>query len=130
MVATPDLQRHPVGRFSENTGTGRFHSTREIFQQHHEAALHRNASFSPLRLGCIASSGLRTRCANCGLTPIGAEISIDGSCTLIGSGGPTLWRLRPMRPKTFFLVQAVAREYLLVGEMGSLMGELLVEVEW
>lgn len=41
-------------------------------------ARHRNASPSPPDLlGCNALSGLCTRCANCGLMPIGDEISID-----------------------------------------------------
>ena len=33
-----------------------------------------------------------------------------------------LFLLLPMRPNTFFFVQAVAREYLLDGEIGSLEG--------
>ena len=41
---------------------------------------------------------------------------------MTGSGGARLSRFLPMMPKTFFLVQAVAREYLLLGEMGSLDG--------
>lgn len=56
----------------------------------HELVFHRNASLtpSPLRLGCSALSGLCTKCANCGLTPMGDEISISRPAlwlTLIGS---------------------------------------------
>jgi len=84
---------------------------------------HRYASLSPVRLGCIALSGLCTRCANCGLTPIGAEISISLSAlTLTGSGGPRLCLpdFLPMNaPQIFFFVQSVVREYLLVGDTGS-----------
>ena len=54
--------------------------------------------------------------------PIGDEISIGRSCELTGSGGAMLCLLRLRMPKTFFFVQAVAREYLLVGEIGSLAG--------
>ena len=85
-------------------------------------ALHRYASLSPVRLGCSALSGLCTRCANCGLTPMGGEISIGRSCTLTGSGGAKLSLFLLSMPKTFFFVQAVAREYRLVGDTGSLFG--------
>lgn len=62
---------------------------------------------------------------------MGAEISISFSRTLIGSFGPTLCLPVPNIPKTFFLVQFVAREYLLVGVTGSLMGELAtLEAVW
>lgn len=57
---------------------------------------------------------------------MGPDISIGRSCTLIGSGGPTLCLPLPSMLKTFFLVQLVAREYLLDGETGSLTGELSV----
>jgi len=97
---------------------------------HHDAALHRNASLSPLLLGCIALSGLCTRCANCGFTPIGAEISISRPWALTGSLGPTLWRLRPMKEKPCFLVQSVAREYLLDGEFASFTGDAMGELLW
>ncbi len=98
--------------------------------RHHDAALHRNASLSPVLLGCIALSGLCTRCANCGLTPIGAEISISRPWELTGSLGPTLWRLRPMKEKPCFLVQSVAREYLLDGEFASFTGDEMGELLW
>lgn len=89
---------------------------------------HRYVSLSPLLLGCIALSG-RTRCANCGFTPIGAEICISLCLTLTGSFGPTLCLLRPMNEKTFF-EQSVAREYLLEGETASLIGDETVELLW
>lgn len=89
----------------------------------HAFAFHLNASLSPVRLGWSALSGLCTRCANCGLTPIGAEISISLSAlALTGRRGPTLCLpdFLPMKPpQSFFFVQSVAREYLLVGEIGS-----------
>lgn len=89
----------------------------------HYDAFQRKASLSPVPLlGCSALSGLCTRCANCGLTPIGGEISIGRSCVLTGSGGAMLFLFLPMMPNTFFFVQAVAREYLLDGETGSLAG--------
>ena len=40
----------------------------------------------------------------------------------MGSGGARLSRFLPKTPNTFFLVQAVAREYLLVGDTGSFDG--------
>jgi hypothetical protein len=58
----------------------------------------------------------------------GPEISISLLLTLIGSGGPTLSlpERRPMKvAQTFFLVQFVVREYLLVGETGARSGELV-----
>ena len=65
---------------------------------------------------------------------MGDEISIGRSCVLIGSGGARLSRFLPMMLKTFFLVQAVAREYLLLGEIGSLTGyggdAALGDAEW
>lgn len=57
---------------------------------------------------------------------MGAEISTSRSRTLTGSLGPTLSRLRLMKPKTFFFVQSVVREYLLVGVTGSLIGDEVV----
>ena len=48
---------------------------------------------------------------------MGDEISISlPPLTLIGSCGPTLWRPEILKGQTFFLVQMVVREYLLVGE--------------
>ena len=56
-----------------------------------ELAFQRKASLWPVRLGCKALSGLWTRWANCGLMPMGDEISISRPLfTLIGSWGPTL----------------------------------------
>ena len=101
-----------------------------IISRIHDAALHRKASLSPVLLGCIALSGLCTRCANCGFTPIGAEISISRPWALTGSLGPTLWRLRPMKEKPCFLVQSVAREYLLDGEFPSFTGDEMGELLW
>jgi len=101
-----------------------------IALRYHDAALHLNASLSPVLLGCIALSGLCTRCANCGFTPIGAEISISRPGALTGSLGPTLWRLRPMKEKPCFLVQSVAREYLLDGEFVSFTGDEMGELLW
>jgi len=50
---------------------------------------------------------------------MGDEISISlPLLTLIGSCGPTLWRPDILKGQTFFLVQVVVREYLLVGEPG------------
>jgi len=98
----------------------------------HDAALHLNASPSPLRLGCNALSGLRTKWANCGFTPNGAEICISPPWGFTGKGGAKLlarlWRLNMPPRKTFFPVQSVAREYLLEGEMGGLIGEVVGEV--
>ena len=55
---------------------------------------------------------------------MGAEICISRS-TCIGSGGARdsrlLFRLHRLS-QTFFLVQTVAREYLLLGLTGSLVG--------
>lgn len=87
-------------------------------------AFHLYASLSPVRLGCSALSGLCTRCANCGLTPIGAEISISRSAlTLTGSGGPRLCLPGFLPPRKvhqiFFFGQSKVREYLLVGDTGS-----------
>jgi hypothetical protein len=80
----------------------------------------RNASLSPVRLGCSALSGLWTKWANCGLTPMGEEISISRPpLTLTGSCGPTLWRPDFLNGQTFFFGQSVVREYLLVGETGA-----------
>ena len=51
-----------------------------------ELVFQRKASLSPVRLGCKALSGLWTRWANCGLMPIGDEISISRPpFTLTGS---------------------------------------------
>ena len=101
----------------------------QSYQAHHDIAFQRNASLSPALLGCNALSGLCTRCANCGLQPIGPEISISRSCTLTGRCGPTLSRFLPSMLMTFFFVQLVAREYLLDGEIGSLIGEVAVLFE-
>jgi hypothetical protein len=50
---------------------------------------------------------------------MGDEISISlPPLGLIGSCGPTLWRPDILKGQTFFLVQLVVREYLLVGEPG------------
>lgn len=94
--------------------------TRYYIGINYDADLQRNASLSPVPLlGCSALSGLWTRCANCGLMPCGGEMCISRSCTLTGSGGAMLFLFLPIMPKTFFFVHAVAREYLLVGEIGS-----------
>jgi len=50
---------------------------------------------------------------------MGEEISISlPPLGLTGSCGPTLWRPDILKGQTFFLVQLVVREYLLVGEPG------------
>lgn len=95
-------------RKREQTNTKEDHEREQRHQEAYELVFQRKASLSPVRLGCNALSGLCTRCANCGLTPMGDEISISlPLLTLIGSCGPTLWRPDILKGQTFFLVQVV-----------------------
>jgi hypothetical protein len=99
---------------------GEPHSAGPPFFNAQALVFQRNASLSPVRLGCRALSGLWTKWANCGLTPMGEEISISRRpLTLTGSCGPTLWRPDFLKGQTFFFGQSVVREYLLVGETGA-----------
>jgi hypothetical protein len=109
-----ERKREKSQRFGES------HSANTPFFDIQALVFQRNASLSRVRLGCRALSGLWTKWANCGLTPMGEEISISRPpLTLTGSCGPTLWRPDFLKGQTFFFGQSVVREYLLVGETGA-----------
>lgn len=121
MLQTPQLGYHPEGKTEKKTQHhGDLHPANPPSVNTQELVFQRKASLSPVRLGCSALSGLCTRWANCGLTPMGEEISISRPpLGLTGSCGPTLWRPDFLKGQTFFFGQSVVREYLLVGETGA-----------